>query len=179
MNYLNEIADLVCYLKQQHKIDDYFQKAFVANRVRGILEGRDCFDPSQNPVKLLQTDTIGNYFYVKYDDENIVILPAENVTACSNSYEAEIDCSLTIWAVNGDVQNIVSVFTHYMNNYDAGINIGTINANKESILSLELEHLPKIPKLLTLLSINFTYRILLPTYTNELCLEYLDFCESC
>lgn len=178
MFYKETIADIAIAIKENKKISDFFQRGFIAERVNGVIVAINPKDFERQPVKILQADNIGNYFYIIYDNSNIQILESISSNACSRNFYASIICSLVFYANNARLEALLSVFLHELKKVDA-ITITGINTNGESILANEFEHLSKIPANITIAAIEFTIDLEIPEYTNELCLTLTNLCNNC
>jgi hypothetical protein len=155
MNFREEIADLVLLIRENEKIKNFFQNSYIAERVNGVLSARCANDYSTQPIKLLQSDNIGNYFYILYNSENIEIM-----------------------ASNARLDSLLSVFIHELHKFD-NVRVASINANAEVLLASEFETFLKVPNYITIASVDFTYDFEIPLFTSEICLDLIDFCSNC
>lgn len=178
MNFTEAAAFIVTEINKNTKISKFFQKSYIAERVNNFLVARSPIDFKKQPIKLLQSDNIGNYFYVVYDNTNIAVSRGGGYAACSKNYYCDIPCQLIFVCRNGRLDTLLSVFLHELEKFEA-VEIQHINTNVEAVLFDELENLPKIPTDLIVAEIDFNLTVEIPTYTNELCLDLFEFCDNC
>ncbi len=178
MNFREEIADLVLLIRENEKIKNFFQNSYIAERVNGVLSARCANDYSTQPIKLLQSDNIGNYFYILYNSENIEIMESAGRSACSRGYFGVVQCSLVFYASNARLDSLLSVFIHELHKFD-NVRVASINANAEVLLASEFETFLKVPNYITIASVDFTYDFEIPEFTSEICLDLIDFCSNC
>lgn len=171
-----------------------FKNAFSI--LRQLQNGKvvEWLNDEGKPIGL--TDSIGNYFYIRYLDEPDISEPTERTTSCEEK-EYNVKLRLFAWVLNGDKTKLAEVLMHDLLTPDFSgldntesrryskiypIQIVSVITNEETIMKDETllpDDKIKRKKYATILAIDFNLRFNYKPYAHpDLCLDR-NICVPC